>query len=93
MEEMIRTEEAILNTMRLKRTTKYHEGDHVKFFGYTEEAYRNGSVPTFMQNEGTLIWVDNQWYVKLANEWILPLYYCANIEIIPSQKVSPIRRT
>lgn len=57
-------------------------GDRIKFMGYTPEAYKNGSVPTFFENEGIVIELDGKLYLKLDSEWILPVYYLDNLEFI-----------
>lgn len=57
-------------------------GDRVKYHGYTPEAYRNGSVPTFMIGEGIVIELDGKLYLKLDTEYIIPVYYLDNLECI-----------
>ena len=62
-------------------------GDRIKFTGYTLEAYRNGSVPTFMIGEGIVIELEGKFYLKLDTEWILPIYYLDNLELIKPTKM------
>lgn len=57
-------------------------GDRIKFTGYTLEAYKNGSVPTFMDGEGIIIELENKLYLKLDTEYIIPLYYLDNLKVI-----------
>lgn len=57
-------------------------GDRIKFTGYTLEAYKNGSVPTFMDGEGIIIELENKLYLKLDTEYIIPIYYLDNLKVI-----------
>lgn len=68
-------------------------GDRIKFTGYTPEAYKNGSVPIFMSNEGIVIELDGKLYLKLDSEYILPVYYLDNIELIHTCVTDPTLQT
>lgn len=57
-------------------------GDRVKYWGYTEEAFHRGGVPSFEKGEGTIITLDNILYLAFANGYIYPIHYCANVEIL-----------
>jgi hypothetical protein len=65
-------------------------GDRIKFMGYTEDAYRNGSVPTFLGDEGVVIEVEGKLYLKLDTQYIIPLYYLDNIQILAKSEQSSI---
>jgi hypothetical protein len=61
-------------------------GDKIKYYGYTEEAYKNGSVPTFVAETGIVLEVEGKLHIKFANGWILPLYYLDNIELVQTRQ-------
>jgi hypothetical protein len=65
-------------------------GDRIRFMGYTPEAYKNGSVPTFVSNEGIVIDLDGKLYLKLDNEWVVPIYYLDNLELVQKSEQSSI---